>query len=98
MPPLQSAADVNWCAMELFLNCPHCNWDLPLRPHGQIHLCSSCKKAWEEKNGRFADVSYKIGSTRPSDAKDVLCLPFVEEDAYLIEPTTKLSIEKAGLG
>ena len=40
--------------------CPNCGWDFPFTPHAFIHVCRTCGRAWQEKEGTYISVPYRI--------------------------------------
>ncbi len=40
--------------------CPNCGWNFPYTPHALIHVCKTCGRAWQEKEGTYVPVPYKI--------------------------------------
>jgi len=40
--------------------CPNCGWDFPYKPHTSVHMCTTCGRAWRERNGHYIPVPYII--------------------------------------
>ena len=56
--------------------CPNCGWDFPFTPHGLIHVCKTCGRAWQEKEGTYTPIPYKISVRDTSLKKQWKYLPF----------------------
>lgn len=55
--------------------CPNCGWDLPYQPHARVHLCTTCKRAWQEMGGEFQEMEYKISPSATRGSQSIY-LPF----------------------
>jgi ribosomal protein L37AE/L43A len=56
--------------------CPNCGWDFPYRPFSRIHLCRTCGKAWEERGGKYQEVSFTVASGKGEVRASDPYLPF----------------------
>jgi ribosomal protein L37AE/L43A len=67
--------------------CPNCGWDLPYRPKARVHLCRTCGRAWQEAEGRFQEVFYRVCLPKKEKRMESFAfLPFWTLIVHIVTP------------
>jgi DNA-directed RNA polymerase subunit RPC12/RpoP len=57
--------------------CPNCGWDLPFQPFSVLHFCSTCRRLWQERRGKWSEVTHKTVLLPKGRSRDgLLWVPF----------------------
>ena len=71
--------------------CPVCGWDLPYSPESKNHICSTCDRAWTEKNGSYKEVDYQMVAIHSNfDRDSIHYMPFWDLKIQICTPDAVL--------
>jgi DNA-directed RNA polymerase subunit RPC12/RpoP len=66
--------------------CPVCGWDLPFTPESKNHICTTCTRAWAEKNGSYTEMDYQLIAVQSDCDHAIRYMPFWNLKAQIHTP------------
>ena len=70
--------------------CPVCGWDFPFHPLNVVNLCTTCGRAWREKDGSYLEVPYNVVKKK-EERRPIIYLPFWTFNVAVTTPEKKIS-------